>query len=168
MAILDRRLIPFVEMLTDFGLDWLAFELIDGIRRGREPEETTEALTVAREQVRADEVKNVKRELAESVEAGSPLGDGQLDWAARYVDERLEATLAEMSASLDNIDGIVGPTHHEGAAGSRPAAAALVLLNREERWKVDRAMVEDARGQLPKSREALASWLASTRTGLAQ
>jgi hypothetical protein len=64
MAILDRRLIPFIEMLADLGLDWLAFELIDGIRRGREPEESAKALMVARERVRAGEVKLVEREPA--------------------------------------------------------------------------------------------------------
>ena len=37
MAILDRRLIPFIEMLAELGMDWLAFELMEGIRLGREP-----------------------------------------------------------------------------------------------------------------------------------
>lgn len=58
MVTLDRRLIPFLEMLTEEGLDWLAFELIDGVRRGREPEEAPEALADARELVQRGAVQN--------------------------------------------------------------------------------------------------------------
>jgi len=73
-----------------------------------------------------------------------------------------------MSASLDNIDGIVGATGDEEATAARPAAAALVMRNGEEDRQVGRAQVEEAQGQLPKLREALASWLASTRADLAE
>lgn len=48
MAVLDPRLMPLIEMLTTVAADWLAFELIDGNRRGREVEETANALTIAR------------------------------------------------------------------------------------------------------------------------
>jgi hypothetical protein len=168
MAILDRRLIPFIEMLTDLGLDWLAFELVDGIRRGLEPEETAEALIMAREQVRADEVNIVKSEPAVGIETEPLLGDAQLEWTAHYVDERLKETLAEMLDSLNNIDGIIGPPPDKVTADAHPGAAAIVLRDRDEDRKVGRAQAEEARNQLLKLREALASWLASTRTDIAQ
>jgi hypothetical protein len=168
MAILDRRLIPFIEMLTDLGLDWLAFELVDGIRRGREPEETAEALIVAREQVRAGKVNAVKSEPAVGIETEPLLGDDQLEWTARYVDERLRETLAEMMVSLDNIDGIVGLPPDKVVADTHPGAAAIVLRDGDEDRKVGRPQVEEARNQLLKLRGALASWLASTRTDIAQ
>lgn len=172
MAILDRRLIPFIEMLTELGLDWLVFELVDGIRRGRELEESAELLKLAREHVRSGKTDLAEREPGATVEPEPLLGDKQLDWAARYVDERLTATLAEMAASLDNIDGIVGPICDEEAAKAFQADAApspaLVLLDGEEQRKVGRPQVEEAQGHLPKLRGALASWLASPQTGLAQ
>jgi hypothetical protein len=171
MAILDRRLIPFIEMLTELGLDWLVFELVDGIRRGRESEESAESLKLAREHVRSGKIELAEREPGASVEAEPLVGDEQLDWVANFVDERLTATLAEMAASLDNIDGIVGPIRHEAAVKPFQADAApspaLVLLDGEEQRKVGRPQLEEARAQLPKLREALASWLASAQTGLA-
>jgi hypothetical protein len=42
------------------------------------------------------------------------------------------------------------------------------MRNGEEDRQVGRAQVEEAQGQLPKLREALASWLASTRADLAE
>lgn len=162
MAILDRRLIPLIEILTDLGLDWLAFEMVDGIRRGREPEETAQDLMVARKQVRDGEMKSVESKPIESVEAELLLGDDQLNWAADYLAERLEAIFAEMSASLNNIDGIIGTTD------SHLPAASLVLRDGEEDWTVDDAIVKEAQSQLPKLRKALTSWFASTRTDLAQ
>lgn len=51
MAILDSRLLPLIETLSDRGLDWLAFELIESIRRGREPVEPEELLVRARAKV---------------------------------------------------------------------------------------------------------------------
>ena len=42
MAILDPRLLPLLETLAASGADWLAFEIVDGVRRGREPEEPEE------------------------------------------------------------------------------------------------------------------------------
>ncbi len=166
MAILDRRLIPFIEMLTELGLDWLAFELVDGVRRGREPEESTEALMLARLRVRSGKVEIVEREQVASVDAEPLLGDDQLDWAAHYVDERLTETLAEMSASLENIDGIVEPSLPEEIADGHPTPTIILLVGDDDR-KVGRAQVKEAQAQLPKLREALSSWLASTRTDTA-
>ena len=51
MAVLDPRLLPFIEMLAELGMDWLVFELVDGIRRGDEPAEDEYALTLARQQI---------------------------------------------------------------------------------------------------------------------
>jgi hypothetical protein len=168
MAILDRRLIPFIEMLADLGLDWLAFELVDGIRRGLEPEEPAEVLIMARELVRAGEVNIFKSEPAAGIETEPLVGDDQLDWAARYVDERFKEALAEMLASLDNIDGIVGAPADKAAADTHPGAAAIVLRDGDQDRKIGRAQVEEARNQLLKLSEELASWLASTRTDIAQ
>ena len=63
MAILDPRLIPFIEMLADLGLDWLAFELIEGVRRGEEPVETEDALALVRQRIRTRDSKTFARNL---------------------------------------------------------------------------------------------------------
>ena len=47
MAILDPRLLPFIDMLAELGIDWLAFELVEGIRRGEERLEDKGALARA-------------------------------------------------------------------------------------------------------------------------
>ena len=52
MAILDPRLLPFIEMLTELDMHWLAFELVEGVRRGEEPVEDESALLRARERSR--------------------------------------------------------------------------------------------------------------------
>ena len=42
MAILEARLLPLIETLAEAGADWLAFEVVDGIRAGRVAEEHLE------------------------------------------------------------------------------------------------------------------------------
>lgn len=49
MAILDARYLPFIEILTELGMDWLASDRIEGIPRGNEPLEDEHALAQARE-----------------------------------------------------------------------------------------------------------------------
>lgn len=165
MAVLDPRLIPFIETLTDVGVDWLAFEIVDGIRRGREPEESAETLIGAREQARGSGKITVEHEVTKEDETQPLLGDDQLKWAAHYVNERLEETLSEMSASLDNIDAIIGEIPADEAAPiGHQSESTIVLRAEEEDRKVGRAQVDAARGQVDALREALASWLASTAT----
>ena len=167
MAILDRRLIPFIEMLTELGIDWLAFELIEGIRRGQEPIEREDALALARQWVNTGNAEKFGRNPADSVEGEPLLGDIQLEWAAGYVNERLEATLAEMSASLGALDKIVS-SGREGRAKTTEASPVLVLLNAEEDRQIGRTQVEEAQAQLPKLRQSLENWLASTSSELDQ
>lgn len=172
MANLDRRLIPFIEMLTELGLDWLAFELIDGVRRGREPAVSPEVLKLAREHVRTGKSEVTEYDGSIAVESDPLVGDEQLDWVARYVDERIYATLTEMAIALDNIDRIVDSTREDQATiaplPDTMPQAAIVLLDGDEQMKVGRHQIEEAQTQIPILREALAKWLASTRQDLAQ
>ena len=176
MAILDPRLLPFIEMLADLGMDWLVFELVDGIRRGDEPEEDEEALALARQPTKrrpADDLERHARiwrtntdESGDSVPT-SILGDRQLQWAADYVSERLHATLAEMSQSLRALDEIFKDPEVE-----QPEASAgetlLVLIDDGEEREVDRAKIEDAQERLLELRKALDAWRRSASPGLDQ
>ncbi len=89
MAVLDPRLLPLLETLAGAGADWLAFEIVDGIRRGRELVEPEELLGAAREKVRS-------RQLSDRLSADVPVlaepifGDEQIVWAANYVAARLD------------------------------------------------------------------------------
>ena len=176
MAVLDPRLLPLIEMLTELGMDWLVFELVDGIRRGDEPEEDEHALALARQQIErppADDLKRHARawrtntdESADSVPT-SVLGDYQLQWAAEYVFERLRDALDEMSQSLYALDEIF-----EDSEVKQPEASAaeplLVLIDDGEERVVGRAQIEVARERLPELREALDVWRRSASPGLDQ
>ena len=168
MAILDRRLTPIIEMLAELGMDWLAFELIEGVRRGQELVENEDALELARQwRRRTREAENFARNPEDSVEGEPLLGDAQLEWAAGYVHERLEATLAEMSASLGALDKIVVSGREPQTKTTEPSAV-LVLLDAEEDRKVSRTQVEEAQAQLPKLSESLEAWLTSMRSDHSQ
>ena len=67
-------------MLTELGMDWLAFELIDGIRRGNEPVEDEHALARAGERTGHPTSREVHPH--PSAAATPILGDDQLKWAA--------------------------------------------------------------------------------------
>ena len=150
-------------MLTELGVDWLAFELIEGVHRGKEPVETESVLELARQRARRRDAEKSIHRSEPSAGAQPILDDDQLVWAVRYVDERLEATLREMSASLDALDEIV-LSGGEDQAQSTEASSALVLFDTEEYRQVDHNQVETAKAQIPKLRQALQNWLASARS----
>lgn len=166
MAIVNPRLIPFIEMLAELGVDWLAAELIDGIRRGQEPTEEEDALAQARQRARAKQVEKISPAFRDSVAAEPLPGYRQLEWAADYVYARVEATLAEMSASISALDEIVA-SDSEGHVKA-PASVNLVLrdgdANAEEGQSASRADVEAARAQLSDLRSALDAWLDSSQS----
>jgi len=105
MAVLDPRLLPLVETLAGAGADWLAFEVVDGVRRGREALEPEEQLRAAREKVRSrhppDRLSADIPVLPEAI-----LGDDQIVWAANYVAARLDAVLADLEAGYAMIEAI--------------------------------------------------------------
>ena len=171
MAILDRRLTPIIEMLTELGMDWLAFELIEGVRRGQEFVENEDALELARHarqwRRRTREAENFARNPEDSVEGEPLLGDAQLEWAAGYVHERLEATLAEMSASLGALDKIVDSGREPQTTTTEPSAV-LVLLDAEEDRPVGVTEIEEAQAHVAQLRQSLVNWLANARPDLDQ
>ena len=167
MAVLDPRLLSFIEMLAELGMDWLVFELVDGIRRGDEPAEDEHALALARQQTEQPPADDLKRHASADSVPTSILGDRQLQWAADYVFERLHATLAEMSQSLHALDEIVEDPEVKHAVASA-AEALLVLIDAGEERVVGRAQIEAARDRLPELREALDDWRRSASPGLDQ
>ena len=167
MAILDRRLVPLVEMLTELGMDWLAFELIEGVRRGREPVEEEGKLELARQWARKGKAEVPEGDPEENVPAEPLVGGSQLEWAARYVGERLEAVLEEISASLGALDEIVA-SDRDGQAKTAEVSTVLVLLDVGEVGRVGRTQVEEAQAHLDELHRSLESWLSNTETDLDQ
>ena len=157
MANLDPRLLPVMETLTELGMDWLVYELIEAVRRGDEPPEDEHALALARKQV--GQAPPDEFELHTSADSGTTpfQSDDQLQWAVQYVFERLSATLTEMSHSLDTLNQIV-----EDAEGKQPetsrAEPVLVLFDGDEERTVRRAQVTTAQARLPELRAALDAW----------
>src|ERR1700688_4088418 len=113
MAILDARLVPLIETLTATGADWLAFEIIDGLRLGRVKEETLDTLQNTRETLRA--AKRQKRHLEQRAILPPPampiLGDEQIEWAAEYVTNRMVDVTIMLQAALDQLEAVLAGAH---------------------------------------------------------
>lgn len=167
MARLDRRLFPFLEMLTELGLDWLAFEVVDGIRRGVEPQEPEDVLAEARARARAGEAVHVEARKSPDIraEAKPLLEDEQLDWVADHVERRLDETFIEAISALKNLDALIdAPSTSDSRVPDSPRnVTKLVLLGDDEASTLDLRQAEEAQHQLEKLKSALAGWLKSTR-----
>ncbi|MGI9251887.1 MAG: hypothetical protein ACR2PR_11965 [Pseudohongiellaceae bacterium] len=164
----DPRLMPFLEMLTEQGLGWLVSELLEGVQRGKEPEETEESLKNVRaivengghiENERDAEVYKYNAEYGMSKPL---LGDAQIKWAAEYVYERFSATTEEMLASFEQIDIIVA-NGNEGEISSSETPTALVLLDGDERIETYKTQISDVQGRLEKLEQILDNWVKSTK-----
>ena len=172
MAILDPRLLELIETLVASRLDWLAFELIEGVQAGRPPEESEEALAAARESIRGNAQPKARGEpQAIAVEAKPIPPDEQIDWAAAYVEGRLGAALEQLQSSIDTLDFVAEgtierPDTPRGAVAqptdaSEPRAVA-VLLDLEGDRKSGRDDIAGARESFPTLRTALAEWAAQS------
>lgn len=172
MAVLNPRLLELIETLVAARLDWLAFELIEGVQAGHPPDEPEEALAAARKSIRSGTQPKAHGEpYAISMEATPIPPDEQIEWAAAYVEERLGEALEQLQASIDTLDFLVeGTTGQPGEAGAlaRPKDASkpravVVLLDLENDRKSGSDNVAGARENLPALRTALTEWAAQSR-----
>ena len=167
MAVLNPRLLELIETLVAARLDWLAFELIEGIQAGHPPDEPEEALAAARTSIRSGKQPKAHGEpYAIAMEAKPIPPDEQIEWAAAYVEERLGEALEQLQASIDTLDFLVeGTTGQPGEAGvlARPKDASkpravVVLLDLENDRKSGSDNVAGARENLPALRTAPVSY----------
>lgn len=169
MAVLDPRLLPLIETLAAVGADWLAFEIIDGIRLGREPEEPETLLALARERVRLGEPG--ERGSTKLPRSSDPiLGDDQVTWAAKYVLERIDSALADLSHGSAFLEAIVEatPSHRpsdqpEDAETDRFRPIKIAIVDQED-GAIDRESIETARSGLQDLRQALETWSLAARS----
>src|SRR4051812_20982308 len=107
MATLDPRILDLIETLTIARLDWLAFEIVEGIQAGYVPTESSETLADTRRRVREDDQPKATGEPKPVTLESEPVeGDAQINWAAKYVGERLDATLVYLAESIENLDAL--------------------------------------------------------------
>jgi hypothetical protein len=92
-------------------------------------------------------------------------GDAQVDWAAKYVAERLSATLAYLTQSIENLDAIAtsDDANCVAAASVDGGEPLVVLTDGEVQRKAVRAEVDAAVAALPELRRSLEVWSAQVR-----
>lgn len=163
MSVLDPRLFPLLGALADTGMDWLAFEIVEMVRRGHEPLEAEEILKAAREKTRS-QVDSELMTLDIPVVAEPILGDKQIDWAANYVATRLDGALADLDAGyafLNSIAEASRDTFRQDASilSEAPSGAPFqIALIGQEDDAIDQHSIEIARKEVLSLRRALVQW----------
>ena len=170
MATIDPRLLPLIETLIAVDTDWLALEILDGLRLGIVAEEIREhlvstqlAVREAKRQERQSEGRAVPPPVAKPI-----LGDEQIDWAAKYVVDRLSDAVSMLRASLNQLNQIARST---GERHAPPSDLVLekgfdLALQTEDRGPIlTSSGVGDALSAIPMLREALLSWANSMKDG---
>jgi hypothetical protein len=170
MATIDPRLIPLIETLIAVDADWLALEILDGLRLGIVPEEIPEDLLSTQLAVR-----EAKRQMRRSEERAVPppigktiVGDEQVDWAAEYVSDRLSDAVSMLQASFDQLNQIVRTNREFHAPPSERTLEQgfdLTLQTEAEGPTLRSSEVEDAIAAIQRLREALLSWADSMKEG---
>lgn len=165
MATLDRRTLDLVETLIAARLDWLAFELVDAVERGRASTEDPDTLAAVRQKVRKDDQPRATGEPKLLSREPQPIeGDDQIDWAARYVAERLNSTLYYLMQSIENLDAIAGDnTEAPSVMPEKAGELFVVLIDGEDYRQVGRASVDAAIGALSQLRSSLEAWSTQAR-----
>jgi hypothetical protein len=172
VANLSPRLLGLIETLVAARLDWLAFELIEGIQIGRPTEESEEALAAARASIRSNAKPRARGEPQPIPMEPVPIPpDEQIEWAAAYVEERLREALEQLQAAIDTLDFVVDGTtdrpDRTAAVAQQTFApepeAVAVLLDIEGVRKCGREDVAGARDGLLNLTTALAEWTIQSR-----
>lgn len=171
MATIDKRLLPLIEALTATEADWIAFEMLEELRAGRVPEETSEDLHNVQLLVRSR--KSEKRWSEEPASPPPPpeprTGVEQIDWATDYVSKWVSDVLVMLDATLNQLDtilfaGLPNETRERMLALPANGITLVLQADQEEHSSVHRENAATARSILPNLRGTLAAWADSVRT----
>jgi hypothetical protein len=168
MALLDPRILPLLEVLATSGVDWLVFELMEGIGSRVTAEESERALAQAREDVsNAHDARPIKADtFGGDAFAPTPIkGDEQILWAAEYVFKRIEDILSMLSVGLGHLNSIVEARADFQELGSRVHRGpelTLVLQGEESDEKVRQGDVQEATKALLTLKHDLEIWVKQT------
>lgn len=160
MATINPRLLPLIETLIGVGADWLAVELIETLGQGRWPEESEDVLALTRAKVRAGGVQKRTSEPAHKAVAPLQISpEEQVAWAAAFVAERLDAAIADLEGSIDNLDMILGEAPADTAPVQRDRLPTSLRLGGEDgSARVAAVDLESARSGMQALRKALTCW----------
>jgi hypothetical protein len=173
MATIDRRLLPLIEALAAVDADWLAFEILEGVQRGRVAEETSDNLLLTQQRVRnARRKRNSEGQHPhrESPDIAQPItGDEQIDWAVSYVNERIQEVISMGEAALEALNSILLTSIPPDVPLTLPGATGditLVLQDDEEQQRILRSEgFARARAGFSKLESELLTWAKSARSG---
>ena len=169
MALLDTRLLPLIEALVVADADWLAFEVLEGVRQGKVTEEPAEDLEDTRHAVRSAERQTRHSQERDFLTPGSVpiVGDEQVAWAVDYVGRRMSDVVLMIDSALHGLDLVVSGTPHDGPSLHTGAdqSVTLVLQTEGSAIGVRRNDLANARVMISRLQEALLVWAASTRNG---
>jgi hypothetical protein len=165
MATIDPRLIELVDTLVAAGADWLAFEILDGIRSGRPGEESDgrdREMHRGSRSWKNDKLSAPGPRIRETVM--KPIeGDDQIEFAATYVVDRITEAIEMTGMSLDNLN-LISARSSENPSEVDPGTQTGITLGLEDsefRFTQDRA--EQLRHLLPELRTSLSEWSVRVR-----
>jgi hypothetical protein len=164
MATIDPRLIPLIETLVNSGADWLAFEILDGIRLGRPQISPEEEVRAARDAVWSFRRGHAPPNLETREAAVAPLvGDDQIRFAEEYTINRIFQSIAMAENSLMQLNQIADQTVEAVAARGSRTKESVVLRWTDGEESLTRMQAEEMRDKLPALRNALVEWSKSVR-----
>lgn len=167
MLDLDHRLWPLLASLSDAGADWLAQEIIDGLRSSDCPIADPETLAQA-QRIAETGAGEIEHEV--TIEPQPLRGDHQVPWAAHHIADRLDHTLSLLEASFGLLDDIIDHRNDAQDAISRGSSVArpptILVVNEDEgSIAVQASDLPRARVAVGALRESLEQWSSEVLRG---
>jgi hypothetical protein len=160
MATIDPRLIELVDTLVAAGADWLAFEILDGIRSGRPGEESDNRDRQMHRSLRSwKDDKSSEPETRKEEALAKPIeGDDQIEFAASYVVDRITEAIEMTSMSLDNLNRISAKSSEQPSEVDSGPQVAITLGLEDSEFRFTQDQAERLRRLLPELRSSLSEW----------
>jgi hypothetical protein len=165
MATIDPRLIELVDTLVAAGADWLAFEILDGIRSGGPGEESDNRDREIHRSLRSwKDDKSAEPETRKGEAVAKPIeGDDQIEFAASYVVDRISEAIEMTSMSLDNLNRISANSSENPTDVDPGPQAAMILGLEDSDFHFTQDQAKQLRRLLPELRSSLSEWSVRVR-----
>jgi len=165
MATIDPRLIELVDTLVAAGADWLAFEILGGIRSGRPGEESDNRDREMHASLRSwKDDKSSEPETRKGEAVAKPIeGDDQIEFAASYVVGRITEAIEMTSMSLESLNRISAKSSEQSSEVDSGPQVAITLGLEDSEFRFTQDQAEQLRRLLPKLRSSLSEWSVRVR-----
>jgi hypothetical protein len=165
MAVINPRLIELIDTLVASGADWLAFEILDGIRSGMPVDESDNRDPENHHELRSwkdDRSSKPRTRIRET--AMKPIyGDDQIEFAAGYVVNRITEAIEMTTMSLENLNRISAESPDRAAEINPKSEVAITLGLEDSEFRFTGDQAEKLRRLLPELRTSLSEWSARVR-----